>query len=67
MLKLNESSFVFDFLSTWALYNALFEITRPAAIFSCCEIVKTSLEQVLEEAYAFEFDGVHYKIPEIPS
>ncbi|CAG8956948.1 hypothetical protein HYFRA_00011999 [Hymenoscyphus fraxineus] len=37
-LKLDESTFFFDFNTTFPIYQLLFEITRPAAIFSSTRI-----------------------------
>lgn len=66
ILKLNEGSFVFDFLSVFPVYNTIFEITRPAAIFSGCQIVKEAFVKPTQEAFVFQMEGEHFKIPEIP-
>ncbi|CAG8960181.1 hypothetical protein HYFRA_00010660 [Hymenoscyphus fraxineus] len=64
LTKLNENSFVFDFIACYPVENIIFEITRPAAIFTyCCIDEETFTTYSATKDKYVKFEGADYKIP----
>ncbi|CAG8976747.1 hypothetical protein HYALB_00010471 [Hymenoscyphus albidus] len=64
LTKLNENSFVFDFIVCYPVENIIFKITRPAAIFTHFYIDEETFTKysATEDQYV-NFEGADYRIP----